>query len=89
MGHSLGPWKWGATAEHAPGIPPSAWYVEDATGVAIAYDIPCEADARLMAAASELLEALEVVLPWESHPADCDCSRCKARALIRRVKEGG
>lgn len=43
-------------------------------------------EARAVENCMELLEALEATLPWESHPAACDCPKCRARALIARVR---
>ena len=79
----------------------------DGQDIAIAADIldpetgePSEANARLIAAAPSLLDALEAAEKWivahdedpvSSEPGDCDCSYCKMlasiRAALRAAKE--
>lgn len=76
--HNPGPWEldmWGNVI------------AADGTSVARIYECSeSMATARLIAAAPQLLEALEeVVVPAST----CDCERCvRVRVLIRRIREG-
>lgn len=86
--HSPGPWRWGTT------IAGNRALMDPTEDVPIAWaDVASEADARLIAAAPELLAELRERV---KRCGDCrglrtgrDCSNCEAsNALIRRIEEG-
>lgn len=102
--HSPGPWKW-EPDEYSKG----AGHIVDCNGAHVVFAHRCdqptglayEADARLIAAAPELLEALKQAQAWmfdalqafEGHPSpsenrgkDIDAAMC---ALIRRIEGEG
>jgi hypothetical protein len=96
MEHSPGPWRWDEKNDHGSPLV----YAADGTRVVAFHqgDYNSEpwweveaANARLIAAAPELLEALAALLAWDNcecgHP---HCERGKAaaeaRALVRRIE---
>lgn len=99
--HSPGPWRWRGESKWS-----EQNVLVDARGYTVAHTYTCDADwntkpadRNLIAAAPELLDALEAAVGrcWcsEVDPedpgafADARCDRCAdARALIRRVREG-
>lgn len=75
--HSPGPWtalKYDAS---------DYWWIMDAEGGRVAYDVHGQADARLIAAAPELLELLTVAL--ETQAAGTFAWYDRTRALIARI----
>lgn len=101
--HTPGPWKWRAVpneggqgtlallleTEHRP-IPlndPCVLAVREDWIRALKFDPPGSADARLIAAAPELWEALTRVLMWapKSTEAACEQDYEFARALLSRL----
>ena len=85
MTHTPGPW----TTEETPLSSRSTgrWHVFDGfgtTAVVFGYDDEAAANARLIAAAPELLEALKDVLAKRGHPGDRDDN---ARAAIAKAEK--
>ena len=78
------PWYW---ADNAPGAPKNYRMILDADGFTIAEPSPMgEADARLIAAAPELLAALQMI---DSNAAESvEWIRRVARAAIERATGG-
>ena len=81
-------------AEHTPG----PWHVDMGVDLAVRNSdewlictLPNEANARLVAAAPELLEALELSVPYLCHCGSPDCRVCSAivRALAAITKAKG
>jgi hypothetical protein len=91
--HSPGPWAWGG-AGHALQAGDGGLPVFDAfRKLERVHGVPMKrADARLIAAAPELLAMLEGVTDGLSKDAygctDGTCLKCQAEALIARVKDG-
>lgn len=94
--HTPGPWEahqgvdddhptvWDVTSRHNHrdyGETPKGWFV--ATVHEVTDEAGAEADARLIAAAPELLEALEAAIPHMSAPLDSDDQSASALAYRR------
>jgi len=63
--HTPGPWYW---ADNVPDAPPQYRMIVDADGATVCDPSPMgEADARLIAAAPALLEALQAILHDTTH----------------------
>lgn len=81
--HTPGPWFW---ADNVPDAPPHYRMIVDADGATVCDPSPMgEADARLMAAAPELLAALQAVADYWAGgdvPADIDA---QMRAALQRA----
>lgn len=93
--HTPGPWVAGLAARNPyPDPPGDKWSIQAAMGWWVADIYPyvrgCQdcsetrANARLIAAAPELLEALK---PFANYACDppCGCHNCKARAAIAKA----
>jgi len=67
--HSLGPW---VTAYHEPGNDVqhglAGYSVVSGTGEGVAFNVHSEANARLIAAAPQMLEALMLAIKYLQHP---------------------
>jgi hypothetical protein len=91
---TLGPWRFGL------GGTDRDWPQVTVTGedreliIARLYEPDAESNARLIAAAPEMAEALRAILPWAEGNHDgaleCDCSRCEtvhaARAALAKAE---
>lgn len=98
MKHSPGPWKWDDDKdlddEQLPVLRDASGNVVCDFGVDVTYyptagTSPVEADARLIAAAPELLEFVRTKSVQMCHyaPFPCaECEPCAARALIKRIE---
>jgi len=91
MTHTKGPWR----AEPNDSCPDPIWYVDTPDGSILM--AASKADATLMAAAPELLEALDMMLEWGLYPDDEDLDRVlpaqvaavrMARAALLKAKGG-
>lgn len=103
-GHTPGPWEWGwrkddeinpgsVVSMHRPSMPISVAMCPRYRGPD--HDMRWDADARLIAAAPDLLAALESVrglVSWCGFACRGKCKRCKARrtidAAIAKATEG-
>jgi hypothetical protein len=78
--HTPGPWKY----VH------DAWIIADVGSVVLTSQGMEKADARLIAAAPELLEALQALLAWaETKPTRPDEDRLQAAAALAIAKATG
>lgn len=79
--HTPAPWYW---ADNAPGAPKNYRMILDADGFTIAEPSPMgEADARLIAAAPELLAALQMVNRIWSHDQTANLAPDSPVAIVR------
>lgn len=84
--HTPGPWKVFNAGPHYNNQAIDnlqIQYGED--GECISDHVYTQADARLIAAAPELLEALEPFAKFACDPP-CDCHNCKARSAIAKAR---
>ena len=90
-GHTPGPWRVYPPGSSVPYYDVCARIVSDKPSGRSASDGPSDADAALIAAAPEMLEALEETFAahqrQDPHPEDA-CSICpKARAAIAKARD--
>jgi len=89
MSHTKGPWWCNPEGIQSPNSTIAQWFTT-----------PDHADARLIAAAPDLLEALKKMVDVynrdhfmqtaDCHPTDCDCGRCdRDRAVAAIAKATG
>jgi hypothetical protein len=84
--HSPGPWRWYGDFRDRPDDKGYLLDADEETITRLDYPRPSDADARLIAAAPSLLEALEMcALAFERN--DC-VDWGEVRALITRVRRG-
>ena len=89
MTHTKGPWK--ANKEEEGQWDIDAWFDESVTVAVVLNEPEAQANARLIAAAPELLEALESVYasaPFASYRGDGELEECEQRVqeAIRKAK---
>jgi len=89
MPHTQGPWKYDDEGQYIFG--PNTEMIAEIRGYG--EYLPQEANGRLIAAAPELLEALESCLSTiQMECPECDgckadlCTQCRAKAAIRKAK---
>lgn len=88
--HTPGPWEWDGDVSNYDPLNEAPWLVFDDVTPVLTGEIKCRnpADARLIAAAPELLETLKQMIAWEDGERTAVDAMANARAIVAKATGG-